>query len=204
MINKIYGSSITQNINSKNKKNEPSFGVAYHLDNASWFKTFDKPVEQDFISKAIKEIKSSRVTYLGSDGINYKFKTPNGEFSYVKESKGLMSNLKFVPSDSRDQGFYIIDNATSVEMSKKYKSLTDVFDSLIQKSRRSMANYYNPSDIRPNFQYGNSGASNYLRDTTPKGLRNLEVQNRAQRTVWPSEYNSSKKTVIVRMGDMAR
>lgn len=207
MINRVCGNSptVVANKNIKPKSMEPSFGVAYHIDTTPWYRSFDKTVEQDFISKAINEIKGSKVAYLGTDGIIYKFKTANGEFVYGKEAKGYMSNLKFIPNNN-NEGYYIIDNGASSETSRKYNALADVLDKLIQKSRTALSNYYDPRNIKPNSH--NTASSyyqqGYLRDNTPRGMRSAELQAKPARTPWPSERRSSRGGVIVRMGDMAR
>lgn len=190
MINKIFGNSYetAQKKNLKTNCSKPSFGMAYHLDSSTWNKTFDKLNEQTFISKIFEKIKIGDFSYAGKDGLYYKFKTSNGEFFYGRETKGMMSNLKFVPNNSKDTGFYIINNDSNPQASLEYKRLSTLLDSFISK-KTSNKNTYNPQDIMPSNMFNSTITpkknevyqSMYLRDTTPRGLRGVMLDEKAAR-----------------------
>lgn len=108
MINSITP-AITTKSQAIRKNNQQSFDMAYRIDNR-WNETFDSMKEKDFILGLIKKIKNGQVKYIGTDGVSQHFKGIDGDIYFTKETKQMMGNVKFVPRDPSDEGFYIIDN----------------------------------------------------------------------------------------------
>lgn len=97
---------------SFNKTNTPSFKMAYRIDN-NWSKSFDDFAEKNFIVDVIEKIKNKDLKLLGKNNFQYHFASNDGDLFYVKDSKGMMSNIKFIPKNLQKEGFYIIDDGRS-------------------------------------------------------------------------------------------
>lgn len=125
-----------------------SFGMAYRTD-TRWNEVFHVEKEHNFISTIANKAKNDLLKYTGFDGIAYHFKTFDGEVLYTKESKGMMSNIKFIPNHRAEEGFYIIDtNASKLE--SPYSKLSKMLNEHIIQNRKK-TQHHNPNKILRNF-----------------------------------------------------
>lgn len=129
---RINSIAITQPMTKNIKKNNQNFGMAYRIDNR-WYETFNSSKECEFISDIVDRAKSGSMKYVSSDGLTFRFKCPDGDVLFMKEHKGLMPNVKFIPNKTANQeGFYIINNGTSgIDM--QFKDMTRALNTVLKR-----------------------------------------------------------------------
>lgn len=117
---------------TSSQKMPASFGMAYDLN--QWNKTFDNLTEDKFLNSITQKINTKSLKLTGKDSLSYNFNTPTGKLIYTPDTKGLMTNFKFIPNNEDEVGFYIINNGVSPLTSK----IEDVARSLNREIKRQI------------------------------------------------------------------
>ncbi len=117
--------------NNNAKRNSQNFGMAYRIDNR-WSEMFSQSKELEFLSALKHKANMGAVKYISNDGLTYRFKCQDGDILFMKEQKGLMSNVKFVPNKSDKEGFYIINNGAS-GIDAQFRDMTRALNGVLKR-----------------------------------------------------------------------